>query len=85
MPVANTSLVERIARTLAGRAVSINAEGSDASAGARGDAIWPDYRDDALAILHTLREPDAAMAAAGDADIWEEMVTTALRAEETAT
>ena len=33
MPVSNLSLVERIARILAGRAVSANAEGDEASAG----------------------------------------------------
>ena len=84
MPVSTTSLVERIARILAGREVSINAEGDDDSAGDRVDAIWRDYREDALAILRTLREPDATMAAAGDADIWEKMVLAALEREEAA-
>ena len=84
MPVSNTSLVERIARVLAGREVSINAEGHDPSAGSRVDAIWRDYRDDALSVLRTLREPDPVMAAAGDADLWERMVEAALDAEERA-
>jgi hypothetical protein len=78
MPVSTMSLSERIARILAGRAASINAEGEDASAGAEVDATWRDYREDALAILHTLREPDEAMARAGDPEIWGRMVDAAL-------
>lgn len=78
MPVSNTSLIERIARVIAGRIVSSNADGSDPSAAETVDAIWPNYRDDALSILRTLREPDAAMAGAGDVAVWERMVETAL-------
>jgi hypothetical protein len=78
MPVSNTSLVERIARVLAGRAVSANAEGDESSAGSLVDSLWSDHRDDALSIIRTLREPDPAMAAAGDAEIWERMVEAAL-------
>ena len=40
MPVSNTSIVERIARVIAGRVASINAEGEDRSAGDRVDATW---------------------------------------------
>ena len=78
MPVSNTNIVERIARVLAARRLSLNAEGEDASASAEVDAAWPEHREDALAILRTLREPDEAMAAAGDAQIWERMVEAAL-------
>ena len=78
MPVSNTNIVERIARVIAGRVVSINAEGDDPSAGERVDAIWRDYRDDALSVIRTLREPDAAMAEAGDPAIWERMIEAAL-------
>lgn len=78
MPVSTMTLAERIARILAGRAASLNAEGEDASAGAEVDATWRNYRADALAILHTLREPDEAMARAGDAEIWGRMVDAAL-------
>ena len=78
MPVSNTSITERLARVIAGRVVSINADGQDPSAGARVDAIWRDYRDDALSILRTLREPDPAMAQAGDVEIWERMIEAAL-------
>ena len=78
MPVSNMSLVERIARVIAGRVVSANAEGERASAGDQVDAVWRDYRDDALSIIRTLREPDPAMAAAGDVEIWERMIEAAL-------
>ena len=71
MPVSNTPAVERIARVIAGRVVSINAEGGDPSAGDRVDEIWRDYVDDAPSVLRTLREPDETMAAAGDPAVWE--------------
>ncbi|HEX8573263.1 MAG TPA: hypothetical protein VF759_10990 [Allosphingosinicella sp.] len=83
MPVSNLTLVERIARVLAGRAHSINAEGDDPSAGPTVDETWHEYVGDALAILRTLREPDSVMAAAGDADMWERMVEAALSVERT--
>jgi hypothetical protein len=78
MPVSNTSLVERIARVIAGRVVSANAEGDETSAGRLVDSVWRDYRDDALSVVRTLREPDAAMAEAGDVEIWERMIEAAL-------
>ena len=78
MPVSNTDVVERIARVIAARMVSSNAEGDDPSAGDRVDAIWRDYREDALSILRTLREPDPAMAEAGDVAVWENMIEAAL-------
>lgn len=82
MPVSNTSVVERIARVIAGRIVSINADGGDPSAGDRVDQCWRDYADDARSILKTLREPDPIMAEAGDVHMWERMVLAALRAED---
>jgi hypothetical protein len=81
MPISHLSLVERIARVLAARAISSNAEGEDASAGPSVDQEWYRYADDALAILRTAREPDRTMAAAGDPEIWERMVEAALKAE----
>ena len=82
MPVSNTSAVERIARVIAGRIVSINAEGADPSAGPRVDEIWRDYVGDALSVLRTLREPDQIMADAGNVETWEAMVLAALEAED---
>ena len=78
MPVASTSLVERIARVIAGRVVSSNAGGSDPSAAEIVDSVWRDYRADALSVIRTLREPDATMAAAGDVAVWERMIEAAL-------
>jgi hypothetical protein len=83
MPVSTTSAIERIARVIAGRVVSINAEGGDPSAGEKVDSIWRDYVDDARSVLRTLREPDPVMAAAGDPEIWERMVLAAIDAEGT--
>ncbi len=84
MPVSSLTLVERIARVLAGRALSANAEGDDPSAGPSVDEEWQNYVDDALSILRTLREPDPVMAAAGDPEMWERMVEAALRIERAA-
>ena len=81
MPVSNTSAVERIARVIAGRIVSINAEGADPSASPRVDEIWRDYIGDALSVLRTLREPDQIMAEAGNVETWERMVQAALDAQ----
>jgi hypothetical protein len=78
MPVSSMDVVERIARVIAGRLLSINGEGEEASAGDEIDRAWMDYRDDAVAILKTLREPDPAMAAAGDLAIWQRMIEAAL-------
>ncbi|NTS64796.1 hypothetical protein HRV97_06450 [Sphingomonas sp. HHU CXW] len=78
MDVSVTPLVERIARVLAGQRISANATGQEESAAKLIDLKWPDYRDDALAVLRTLREPSEAMAAAGDVAVWERMVLVAL-------
>jgi hypothetical protein len=84
MPVSSLTLVERIARVLAGRELSSNAEGDDPSAGPSVDEEWHNHVDDALAILRTLREPDQVMAAAGDPEMWERMVEAALNVERAA-
>ena len=79
MDIAHTSAVERIARVLAGQRLSANAEGQTESAAGAVEAAWKDYRDDAVAVLHTLRAPSEAMAAAGDVAIWERMVLAAIK------
>lgn len=78
MSESNRPLVERIARVLAGAAHSSNAEGSDPSAGDKVDLVWREHLNQALAVLHTAREPDEAMAAAGDSDTWRDMVEAAI-------
>jgi hypothetical protein len=78
MAVSEKPLIERIARVLAGAAHSSNAEGSDPSAGDKVDKVWREHVNQALAVLHTMREADEDMAAAGDADMWRKMVETAI-------
>jgi len=78
MAVSEKPLIERIARVLAGAAHSSNAEGSDPSAGETVDKVWHEHLNQALAVLHTAREPDEAMAAAGDAEVWRNMVEAAI-------
>jgi hypothetical protein len=78
MNISNGNIVERIARVLAGREFSANADGSDASAGAEVEANWPRHVEDAVAVLKTMREPDANMAAVGDPEMWERMIHAAI-------
>jgi len=78
MPESNCPLVERIARVLAGAALSANAEGDNGHAAAEVDRTWRQHVNQALAVLHTAREPDEAMAAVGDAAMWRNMVEAAI-------
>ena len=78
MPVSERPLVERVARVLAGAELSSNAEGSNSSAGAEVDSHWRDHVNEALAVLHTMREPDQKMASEGDPEMWARMVETAI-------
>ena len=82
MPVSEQPLVERVARVLAGAAHSSNAEGSDPSAGEKVDIVWKEHVNQALAVLHTMREPDAGMAEVGDAETWSRMVEKAIETAE---
>ena len=82
MPVSEQPLVERVARVLAGAAHSSNAEGSDPSAGEKVDLVWKEHVNQALAVLHTMREPDEKMAAVGDAETWSRMVEEAIETAE---
>ena len=78
MPESNRPLIERIARVLAGEKLSSNAGGTNRSAGPEVDRTWPGHLSQAQAVLHTMREPDEAMAAVGDTDIWRTMVEAAM-------
>ena len=78
MPVSEQPMVERIARVLAASALSSNAEGSDPSAGDKVDLAWREHVNQAVAVLHTMREADGRMASTGDADAWTKMVETAI-------
>ena len=79
---AQTSLVERIARVLCGAEHSANAEGSNPSVGDYVNQHWPEHRNQALAVLHAIREPDQAGASAGDAAVWQRMVEASIAADE---
>jgi hypothetical protein len=85
MDIANTPAVERIARVLTGMLVSANGDGDNASAGALVDSLWHHHVTDAIAVLKTLREPSAKMAAAGDAAVWERMILAAIAEAESKT
>ena len=78
MPVSEQPLAERIARVLAAAAHSSNAEGSDPSAGDKVDKVWREHLNQAVAVLHTMREADARMTSAGDPDTWTRMVEAAI-------
>ena len=78
MDVSTTPAIERVARVLAGQRISANADGDAESAGKQIDASWRDYLPDAVAVMKTLREPDSAMAKAGDPQVWEAMILAGL-------
>lgn len=78
MDVSTTDILERIARVLAGQRLSANARGAGRSVAAEVDARWRDHLPDAAAVLRTMREPDQAMARAGDVAVWERMILAAL-------
>ena len=81
MPTSSTTVVERIARVIAGMQLSANADGIEASAASSIDMEWEAHVDDAYAILRTLREPDENMAAVGDVEVWERMVSAAIETD----
>jgi predicted metal-dependent peptidase len=83
MPVSSTTAIERIARVIAGQQLSANADGMEGSAADSVNMEWETHIDDAYAILRTLREPDEAMAAAGDPETWERMINAAIESEVT--
>jgi hypothetical protein len=82
MPVSDQPLVERIARVLAAASFSSNAEGSDPSAGEKVDLAWREHLNKAVAVLHTMREPDRQMTHSGDPETWTRMVEIAIKEAE---
>lgn len=78
MDVATTPIAERIARVLAGQRISANGEGDAESAADLVERAWTHHLRDAIAVLHTLRAPDEAMAAVGDRAVWERMILAAI-------
>lgn len=81
MTATSTPTIERIARVLAGERLSSNAEGAEPSAGAQIDARWPEYREEAVAILKSLREPPPEIAQSGDGAGWSRAIEAALSGE----
>lgn len=63
---ANTPAIKWIARVLAGRAASANADGDQVLAPATVNQIWPRHLDEAISILKALLKPDAAVVSVGD-------------------
>jgi len=82
MPISTTPILERIARVLAGMRLSGNADGGEEQAGLSVDLQWADHVPEALVILRTMREPDEEMARAGNVDVWDHMITVAIREAE---
>ncbi len=82
MDISNTSLAERVARTLAGLDHSANGAGVEASATTSVDETWRAYLPQADAVLRTIREPSHGMSAAGDLAIWAAMVEAAITESE---
>lgn len=78
MPESNCPVLERVARVLAGAELSSNGDGYSAHAGPEVDATWRDHLNQAQAVLHTMREPDEAMAAVGDVAMWRNMIEAAI-------
>ena len=78
MPESNCPLVERVARVLAGAKLSANADGDNGHAASEVDRTWREHLNQAQAVLHTMREPDEAMAAVGDTGMWRNMVEAAI-------
>jgi hypothetical protein len=80
------TIIERVARVLAGQYYSRNAEGHAPEGSAVSDLVdarWPDFRHEAMAVLKTLREPDEPMIAAArglqdPAQIWDAMMRAAI-------
>lgn len=78
MDIATTNAVERVARVLAGQRLSTNAEGGSQHAATMVDTQWPEFENEAVAVLKALREPDSAMERAGDIAVWQRMIEAAL-------
>lgn len=71
-------LLERVARVLAGAELSANADGEQAHAAEAVDATWRDHRNQAMAILHVLREPDPRVVDRTEADAWRRQIDAAI-------
>ena len=71
-------LLERIARVLAGAELSTNGDGDDPHAADAVDESWREHRNQAMAILHVMREPDAAVHDETEAAVWRKLIEAAI-------
>ncbi len=71
-------LLERISRVLAGAEISSNADGDDPHAATAVDDSWQHYRNQAMAILHVMREPDSGVQDASEAALWRKLIDSAI-------
>jgi hypothetical protein len=71
-------MLERIARVLAGAEVSANGDGDNPHAAQEVDEHWRDHRNQAMAILHVMREPDADVRDENDALVWRRLIEAAI-------
>jgi hypothetical protein len=82
MDISATTLIERIARTLAGIDHSANGTGTESSAATSVDETWRAYLGQADAVLRTIREPSETMASVGAVATWSAMIEAAIRESE---
>jgi len=81
MAIAQTTAIERVARALAARHIKRGGEVENAPPSIAIDRSWREYVGDATEVIRALREPDPAMANAGDPSVWTAMVRAALGEE----
>jgi hypothetical protein len=74
----STHTIDRIARVLAGERLSANAEGADPSAGEAVDSRWREFREEAIAVLKSLRDPPPEIEAVIGRATWANAMAAAL-------
>jgi hypothetical protein len=79
MPISNMPIAERVARVLAAQEARRRTHAADETALSRQvDETWPQFTNNAIEVLRTLREPDASMAQAGNLVNWQSMIGAAI-------
>lgn len=80
MAHADTDIIERISRVLAGQYFSRNAAGAagEDDASILVDENWVDFQEDAVAVLKTLRQPPPALTNENDIALWGLVIQSAL-------
>ena len=77
---ADMDVVERISRVLADQYFSSNAAGAEGDdiASELVNANWPDFQEDAVAVLKTLRAPPPALSNENDVALWGLVIQSVL-------